>query len=691
MSANNVLLGFPIYSDVGVLVTPTFDSGSWLSALPPTNLQGRRLAAPARSSDAALSSTRLRCDLKQDRAISVIHLPKHTISINGKARVLGVPSSLLFDYEAGDDVMARGGTFSRTGTATYVDSAGVLRTAATGVIRDAHFIGGIRTVLLEATRINICKQSENFGTTWVAAGTPTRVAASHTASGVTLDLIGDDDAAAREYYAQTIGFTGDAVKAVSVFVKQGTSTSVVVRIRDTTAGADRLLAAITWNGAVPVITMTTGTSFGSVAYADGVYRILLATASVTAANTNELQVNPATNAALSNAAVGTVYAGGVMVEDAIFPSSYIPTTTVSVTRNTDFFQLPFTATPQAMTADVRFVERGSGLDTANQMRVFYIGANGAGNARLIMDRIGGQTKYRIDNIDAAGAQAQVADLVTTAYGDVVELRAPLFADGSVNIGETLNGGAESVSVQSAALSIPGAWSAQTITINSDPAGGTVGFIALQYIRFAAGSANSLATMQGIVYDSGWVDVWPQVYPTGSLPVGHPSYTTGKITAEDAVGYKMGLTVIPSSPFVGRYWSLQIDDSGNAAGYIDLSRLIVAGGWRPSLNLTVGAKLGWETSSARIQSDGDGALYRVRPRRRAATIELDDLPDDEWLVDPLEIQRRLGISGQLVFVYDTTDTYHLHRRSFLAVLRELSPIALATVQHGRVPLSVVEEV
>jgi hypothetical protein len=115
-----------------------------------------------------------------------------------------------------------------------------------------------------------------------------------------LDLLGDDSATVLEGYSQTITFTGNALKAVSLVLAAGTSTSTVVRLRDTTAGTNRLLATITWAAGVPTVTMTTGEKAGEpVALASGGYRVGFQTTSVTAANTHLLQIYPATTAALA--------------------------------------------------------------------------------------------------------------------------------------------------------------------------------------------------------------------------------------------------------------------------------------------------------------------------------------------------------------------------------------------------------
>lgn len=182
---------------------------------------------------------------------------------------------------------------------------------------------------------NLFLRSEDFGTTWSTIGSPTRTAAAKRCGDLVLDLLGDDAGGTLEGYSQVASFTGNAVKALSVFIAQATSTSSVLRLRDTSAGANRLLATITWNAGVPAVAMTTGSHVGTIACADGVYRLLFQATSVTAANTNQLEVYPATTSGLATGNTGTLYIGGVQAENAANPRSYVKTLGSTVTTATD--------------------------------------------------------------------------------------------------------------------------------------------------------------------------------------------------------------------------------------------------------------------------------------------------------------------------------------------------------------------
>lgn len=67
--------------------------------------------------------------------------------------LVSLTGGALFKLVAGDALPA-GSTFTRTTTATYLDAAGAVQTAAINTLRDGHYIGGVRTILLEGARTN---------------------------------------------------------------------------------------------------------------------------------------------------------------------------------------------------------------------------------------------------------------------------------------------------------------------------------------------------------------------------------------------------------------------------------------------------------------------------------------------------------------------------------------------------------
>ena len=235
-----------------------------------------------------------------------------------------------------------------TTCATYIDANGVVQTVAAAVLRDSHYIAGIRTILLESSQTNICTSSESISNPpWVSASGPTRTPAYHTASGISLDLVGDASAVgACANLINNVGYTGDGQKLITFHIRQGTSAGTWFRQRDITAAANRLSCVVTWAAGVPTVTMTTGTLFEApVAIAAGVWRFTVLTTAAIAANTNELDGFWASDTAANVVPVGDIGFGGVMVRNnATVATSYIKTVTPSaVTRAVDALTLAGTS------------------------------------------------------------------------------------------------------------------------------------------------------------------------------------------------------------------------------------------------------------------------------------------------------------------------------------------------------------
>lgn len=372
-------------------------------------------------------------------------------------------------------------TLVRNGDATADDSFGVLRTLGydqsrwTGWDTDSDGIDDFPALLLERatpTGGNLVGASEAIqadATRWPRTGTPT-FGTAHTASGVTLDLIGDDDGAAQEYVSQNLVFTGNAQKAIHLRVKKGTSSPASgsqIQLVDTTAAADRLLCTLTWNADGTLVTPapSVGTFLYSRRRADLTYDVYFRTTAVTAANTNQLRIIPAGTASEQ----GNLYVGRVQAENELVPSSYVKNAAAAGgTRLSDLLSWPFLARPQAMTRYVRFVELGA-VGIANA-RVAVIGSNVLGTPYFYVYSTG--SFYRVEyHNGSASVNATLA--AAPAIGDRVELRVVLNANGSVTIAQTLNDGSEGTPVTSSAPAsgpaIATAWSAQTLWLNGEAA------------------------------------------------------------------------------------------------------------------------------------------------------------------------------------------------------------------------------
>lgn len=190
-------------------------------------------------------------------------------------------------------------------------------------------------------------------------------------------------------------------------------------------------------------------------------------------------------------------------------------------------------------------------------------------------------------------------------------------------------------------------------------------------------------------DTGWTDAWPVAFSSGVLPWGHPNLWTLKYTAEQAAAMRGAWVYAAPAAVQARYWRLEIDDTTNAAGYLDIARCVISPAFEPSLNAKLGAQFGLNTTTRYEESLGGARFFDRQYNRRQMLFSFDDLPEDELLTTFLEMQRDLDLDGQVFVLWDSADTIHLQRRSMLANLRELSAIEMAYYGRGTLPVALEE--
>ena len=177
-------------------------------------------------------------------------------------------------------------------------------------------------------------------------------------------------------------------------------------------------------------------------------------------------------------------------------SSYVPSLGTAATRNSDVLPFPFPARPQAMTVYVWFVEMGTIVSPVSGQptrRVIHIGKSDNTSPRLGINR-DDTGNYGIFTNNGTGESDRTSVLsAAPSVGDVVELRGILNADGSIQLGQSVNGATETTSTTSAAAALPTAWSDVVLWLNSV---GTTseGFNAFRNVKIHRG-VQSLTTMR----------------------------------------------------------------------------------------------------------------------------------------------------------------------------------------------------
>lgn len=201
--------------------------------------------------------------------------------------------------------------------------------------------------------------------------------------------------------------------------------------------------------------------------------------------------------------------------------------------------------------------------------------------------------------------------------------------------------------------------------------------------------SSVSDFSVLLHDSGWTDVWPLVYPFGTLPWGAPNWWTGRYSASEIATYTGTLVYILPTSMNAAFIRFEISDEDNDAGYVQIGRPFAGDGWQPVRNMIYGASLALDNRTE-VQEALSGAEYfNERAAPRVARFELPGMTESEAMADALELQRNMGVSRELLFVWDPDDTTHALRRQFLGRLRVLSPIENPGPDRWKAPFEIKE--
>ena len=313
-------------------------------------------------------------------------------------------------------------TFTRASTGTFVGSDGVLRTAATNEPRFDHnpTTGESLGLLVEEAKTNNLLQSEDFSSTWtssnIAVTTNSVVAPDGTTTADTIAPPADGLTVTR-FLRQNPILTTQQAYTLSVFAKVGTATTngITLYVSDSTAtnifrANFNLFTLITSVGntgwAAPTATI--------VPYPNGWYRCILTgvTSTVHVSLRAQIYLNTFGN---TSDTYGTHHIWGAQLDAGAFPTSYIPTTTATVTRAADVasiaganFSSWYNQTEGTVFADVSVLSTSK----TNQVISFNDGTN---NSRVELRLVGtaadtmrtdciisGVTKYSNQNFALTG-------------------------------------------------------------------------------------------------------------------------------------------------------------------------------------------------------------------------------------------------------------------------------------------------
>ena len=235
-------------------------------------------------------------------------------------------------------------TFTRASSGTYTDSAGVLQTAATNVPRFDHNpqTGESLGLLVEEARTNLVQQSADISNVyWVKAETTVTANAIAAPDGTTTagKLIESTANSQHTLASAAITWAGNTQYTVTFYAKAAErfNFDILFGTGGNWVNAERVATFNVSTGTI-VSPPASPASASIQAVGNGWYRCRLTTTTVASPSASAVFIRMADSTPIASyqgiAGYG-IYLWGAQLEAGSFPTSYIPTTTATVTRAAD--------------------------------------------------------------------------------------------------------------------------------------------------------------------------------------------------------------------------------------------------------------------------------------------------------------------------------------------------------------------
>lgn len=141
----------------------------------------------------------------------------------------------------------------------------------------------------------------------------------------------------------------------------------------------------------------------------------------------------------------------------------------------------------------------------------------------------------------------------------------------------------------------------------------------------------LANGTTVAYDSGTVRVWPASF-----------------TVADVAANPNNWTLPLASVVNAQIWRVDVYDSTNSAGYIQIGRCWISPAWNPTVGVSYDSNILYEPRSIPEESLGGELWFDTRLPRRVAAIAFPDLSDVEKRTGAL-IQKNISNSSEMLYV------------------------------------------
>lgn len=655
---SNILLAYNNRADAA-----SFAGGSWVASgsVALANLGTKDIGELARSSSAAVTSTRFRFDIAASRTLRTLSLLNHNLSTAATVRMRA--GRAVFDVDWASYTAEDRATFSGGAGGTRVTSAGLVATATTPRINHHPVSLAVLGLLLEEQRTNLITNNRDWSTGLFLATASTVTPATGGLCATRISFTASASALTVKYNT-----TGNAATqyACTVRLKSASFSSCILSLRNT---AQTIAIQYTVNLSAATLTdisygsPTSKLTPGIKLVGGGEYEVTIGGVLNSGGGSETLGLyvyNPGSTAGTIDVGPGTFEAGSFATSEAPTAGSQVTRTADSVTVTGSSFTGIHSATAGALYAEFNL------LAATGTQPIVCLDDNTA-NERIELYVTGTTLKFRV--IDGGATQCDIT-IGTVAAGTFYKAAVAWQAN---DFAGCLSGG--TVATDSAGT-LP---TVDRMRIGSDQAGNVQNGHQKRTARFPERLTNAelqTITTTGIDalgYDSGWVNAlrfsfigdtptnWGEQYPV--------------MFAFDAI--------------TARYGTLEINDTANTAGYVQAGRLFVGTGFQPEHNAEYGRQRGRTDLSSSVTSISGKKYSTARRRPRTVDMRFPVLSAAE--ANHLdEMADAVGTTEEVLYVPDPADMALSQRQGFLAHLRELGALEDSFYENVATPYRLEEK-
>jgi hypothetical protein len=272
---------------------------------------------------------------------------------------------------------------TRATTATRVNSSGLIESVATNVPRLDYTNSSCPSILVEPQRTNLALRSEEFNLIWsqlnatITANVTTAPDGTSTADKLV------ENATNNQHRIDQTTTSAIGTNTFSVFAKKSERDSIWLRVG--TSGAYFDLTNGTVSGATAGVTTLIEN------YGNGWYKCSIVRTSTVANEIVRINLAIGTNGTYLGDGTSGLFIWGAQLEAGSYPTSYIPTTTASVTRNADVISKTGISSLIGQTEGTIFADFNK---TKNNLSILSID-DGTANNRIFIEGTGTSTGLRV--------------------------------------------------------------------------------------------------------------------------------------------------------------------------------------------------------------------------------------------------------------------------------------------------------